>query len=110
MAAHRDGAEGRPQHPYLYQPRQSRLHDPLLGPKWFLQPGRLAYTSEQHTPHRPADALDAAAGRTSTEEVMKHVTQDEAFDALCSPEIPPTEAIALFKRAYRRSNEATKAF
>lgn len=40
----------------------------------------------------------------------KHVTQDDAYDALCDPSIPVPDAIKLFKRAYRRSNAATQAF
>lgn len=41
---------------------------------------------------------------------MKHVTQDQAFNALCDPAVPPADAVKLFNRAYRRSNDATKAF
>lgn len=40
----------------------------------------------------------------------RHVTQDEALDALCDYRVPPAEAIELFRRAFRRSNDATRAF
>ncbi len=41
---------------------------------------------------------------------MSHVTHEQAIAALCDPSVPPDKAIQLFQRAYRRSNEATRAF
>lgn len=41
---------------------------------------------------------------------MTHTTQDQAFKALCDPAIPIPDALKLFKKAYRRSNDVTKGF
>lgn len=40
----------------------------------------------------------------------KHVTHDEAWDALCNPAAPVRDALMLFVKAHRRSNEVTKGF
>lgn len=41
---------------------------------------------------------------------MGHVTHDQAWDALCDPAVPVRDALKLFVRAHRRSNDATKGF